>query len=511
MIGSTSTGTGQAPTYRLRALGAALLLPGLAGCVELGVAPPHAPTPAAEAPLVRMPSFAPIVDRVLPAVVNVAAVLPSGAADPEGEPGTDAPPNGLDELLRRFFALPPTPQPQQRQGISLGSGFIIDAAGYVVTANHVVANATEIAVVLHDDTRLPARLVGHDTLTDLALLKVEAGHPLPSVAWGDSNAVQVGDWVVAVGNPFGLGGTISSGILSARKRDLNSGPYDDFLQIDASINRGNSGGPTFDLSGGVIGITTAIYSPSGGSVGIAFAIPSSQARRVIEQLRSEGRIRHGWLGVRIQEVTPEIARSLGLHAAAGALTADIAADSPAAKAGLQTGDVILAYDGKPVHTPRELALAVAESLPGRKATLTIWRDRRESSLAVTIAELAEEAPPSPERRPESPHAEAASTVLGLALTPLTPEARQLFRLPAKLAGALVLSIAPDSPFSDTDIEPGDVITAIDRVPVTTPQQAVNRLGAAAKRHTGAVLLQLNRGGVNRFTALPLDGKGAQRE
>ena len=497
----------------LRSLGAALLLPGLAGCTAPGTEAPHMAAASAETPLVRMPSFAPIVNRVLPAVVNVAAVLPPGAGNPEDGPDTDDPPAGLDELLRRFFALPPAPH-QQRQGISLGSGFIIDPDGYVVTANHVVANATEIAVVLHDDTRLPARLVGHDTLTDLALLKIETDNPLPAVAWGDSNALQVGDWVVAVGNPFGLGGTISSGILSARKRNLNSGPYDDFLQIDASINRGNSGGPTFDLSGGVIGITTAIYSPSGGSVGIAFAIPSSQARPVIEQLRSQGRIRHGWLGVRIQEVTPEIARSLGLHEAEGVLTADIAADSPAAKAGLQTGDVILTYDGKPVHTPRELALAVAETLPGRKATLTIWHDRREATLAVTIAELADEAPPAgPEHRPEPPHADVASSVLGLSLTPLTPEARRLFRLPAALAGALVLSIAPDSPFSGLDIAPGDVITAIDRLPVTTPQQAVARLTEATKRHAGAVLLQLNRGGVNRFMALPLDGKGAgaQRE
>ncbi len=245
--------------------------------------------------------------------------------------------------------------------MALGSGFIIDPSGYIVTNNHVVENATKVTVVFQDGSKHPAKIIGRDPKTDLALLKIDAPQPLPYVTWGDSNAAQVGDWVLAVGNPFGLGGTVSSGIISARGRDIHAGPYDDFLQIDASINRGNSGGPTFNLDGKVIGINTAIYSPNGGSVGIGFAIPSSLAKPVIDQLRAHGKVERGWLGVQIQGVTPEIAKSLGLPKAEGALVADVNPDGPAAKSGIKQGDVILSYDGHDLAKMRDLPLEVAET------------------------------------------------------------------------------------------------------------------------------------------------------
>jgi serine protease Do len=347
-----------------------------------------------------LPSFAPVVQEVMPAVVNVSAVQRTNkAAADQRDPGVGGsqspvalrglPPSELDELLRRFF---------ERRGrgggagprvatLALGSGFIIDPGGYVVTDDHVVENAETVTIITQDATEYSARIAGRDPMTDLALLKIDTERALPYVRWGDSDAARIGDWVLAVGNPFGLDNTVSSGIISGRGRDIHAGLYDDFLQIDAAINRGNSGGPTFDLHGNVIGINTAIYSPNGGSVGIGFAIPANRARPVVEQLRARGRVERGWLGVRIQTVTPELVQSLRLPKPAGALVAKVAAGGPAAAAGFEPGDVILSVNGRDIRRMRDLPLVIAEAPVGQVAAVTVWRRNAEITLWPVIGEM----------------------------------------------------------------------------------------------------------------------------
>jgi serine protease Do len=347
-------------------------------------------------------SFAPIVQEVMPAVVNVSAVqrVSKAAVDQEEMRSgrvedrvalSGLPPSVVDELLRRFLDErrhkgEPDPDPKVAS-VALGSGFIIDPSGYVVTDDHVVENAEAVTVVVQDATEYPARIVGRDPLTDIALLKIDGARALPNVRWGDSDAARVGDWVLAIGSPFGLDNTVSSGIISGRGRDIHAGPYDDFLQIDAAMNRGNSGGPTFDLKGGVIGINTAIYSPNGGSVGIGFAIPANRARPVVEQLKEHGKVARGWLGVQIQPVTAEIARNLGLTNAAGALVAKVGAGSPAAAAGFEQGDVILSINGQEIRRMHDLPLVVAETPIGRAAAVTVWRRNAALALRPVIGEM----------------------------------------------------------------------------------------------------------------------------
>src|SRR3984893_12266702 len=352
-----------------------------------------------------VPSFATVVQEVMPAVVNVSAIqrVDKAAADEEKSEGVrsrnqvalrDLPPAVLDELLRRFL------DPRDRRAVSgpkvasvaLGSGFIIDPSGYVVTDDHVVENAEKVTIVVQDTTEYSARIVGRDPLTDLALLKIDAERPLSYVRWGDCDAARIGDWVLAIGNPFGLDNTVSSGIISGRGRDIHSGPYDDFLQIDAAMNRGNSGGPTFDLHGNVIGINTAIYSPNGGSVGIGFAIPANRAKPVLEQLKAHGKVTRGWLGIQIQQITPELVQSLGLPSAAGALVVKVGAGSPAATAGFEQGDVILAINGRDVRRMHELPLVIAETPIGRMAAVTVWRQ----NAALTLRPVISEMPTNPE-------------------------------------------------------------------------------------------------------------------
>jgi serine protease Do len=364
------------------------------GCTEA-----NSPYPASGggAPI---PSFAPIVQEVMPAVVNISAIRRVGAAAARAE-GSDngrnedrmvpngIPPSVLDELLRRFL------DTHGRSGstapkvasVALGSGFIVDPSGYIVTDDHVLEEADRVTVVISDTTEYPARIVGRDPLSDLALLKIDAARPLSFVRWGDSDTARVGDWVLAIGNPFGLDNTVSSGIISGRGRDLHTGPYDDFLQIDAAMNRGNSGGPTFDVRGTVIGVNTAIYSPNGGSVGIGFAIPANRARPVVEQLKNYGRVARGWLGVQVQEVTPEIARTLGLPKAEGALVAKVGPGSPAAVAGFAEGDVVLSANGQDIRRVHELPLAIAELPIGQTAAITVWRGNAALSLRPVISEM----------------------------------------------------------------------------------------------------------------------------
>ena len=358
-----------------------------------------------------VPSFAPLVREVMPAVVNVSAVRridrtaagrqdrDTGLSD-ERSALQDLPPEVLDEFLRRL--LDPRGRRAMRvpkvASVALGSGFVIDPSGYIVTDDHVVENADRVMIITKEAGEYPARIVGRDPLTDLALLKIEADRPLSYVRWGDSDTAQIGDWVLAIGSPFGLDNTVSSGIISGRGRNIHEGPYDDFLQIDAAINRGNSGGPTFDLEGNVIGVNTAIFSPNGGSVGIGFAIPANRARPVVEQLKTYGKVPRGWLGVQIQAVTLELARNLGLPSNAGALVAEVSAGSPAAAAGFEQGDVILSVNGRDIRGTRDLPLVIAETPIGRLAAVTVWR----RNATMTLRPLISQMPTNPEIA-EQPH------------------------------------------------------------------------------------------------------------
>ena len=330
------------------------------------------PATAITVPSAALPSFADMVARVRPAVVTITTTETRQAAA------------GPDQQFQRYFGNPREERPQTVQ--ALGSGFIVDAEGHIVTNNHVVEGATRVTVKLDDGRELVARIVGRDPRTDLAVLKVD-GANLPHLSLGDSDKVRVGDWVVAVGNPFGLGGTVTAGILSARGRDIQSGPYDDYLQVDAPINRGNSGGPLFGQDGSVIGVNTAIFSPTGGSIGIGFAIPSNLVQRVVAQVQATGRIERGWLGVATQGLDAGMAAALHLPNAEGALVADADADGPAAKAGLQPGDVVTAVDGQAVKSPRELARLIGDLRPNGHVALTLRRDGAERVVQVTLGEL----------------------------------------------------------------------------------------------------------------------------
>jgi serine protease Do len=489
-----------------RASAILLILLAAGGCAQLGGGDPRSSA--------AVPSFAPLVAEVLPAVVNVAAVERPRrtAADVSSMPAFDRARAGnealssstLDEVLRQL--LERRRQEQSRlPGLALGSGFIVDPRGYIVTDDHVLENADTIRVTLDDGTRYPARVVGRDPPTDLALIKIDAPRPLPYVRWGDSDDARVGDWVLAVGNPFGLDDSVSSGIISARSRDIHAGPYDDFLQIDAAINRGNSGGPTFDLDGRVIGINTAIYSPNGGSVGIGFAIPANLARPVIEQLEAHGRVERGWLGVEIQPMTPELAEGLGLKKATGALVAGVGSGGPAARAGFEQGDVILAVNGHDIEKMRDLPLAVAEMPIGQPAAVTVWRQNREIGLNPVIAEMppSEQASAGEVDEGEAPSPAPASLGSGLKLAPLTARGRAHLHIDAAVSGVVVTAIEEDSPFAGIDLEPGDVIQSINQQSVASPADAKARLDRAAAAGDRSVLLLINRHGDSRFVALPL--------
>jgi len=390
----TSWPVGGVQPHRSSLAGIALILSvGLALLSAACTQPDHGYPLTASQDRVRLPSLAPVVQAVMPAVVHVSAVQRPyrTSVGEEGSAGVrrskhqsadrGLPPAALDELLRRFFGMPELPIR------SSGSGFIIDPEGYIVTEDHIVGNAEKVTVTLQEGKRHGARIIGRDPKTDLALLKIEVDNPLPYVGWGDSDTARVGDWVVAIGNPFGLDATVSSGIISGRGRDIHLGSYDDFLQIDAAINLGNSGGPTFDLNGQVIGINTAIYSPNTGSVGIGFAVPANLAQPVIAQLKAHGKVKRGWLGVRIQDMTPELAQSFGLPKAEGGLVADVTADGPAARTGFAQGDVILSVNGHIIGKKRDLLLALAAMPIGQKAEVRVWRQNAEIVLWPVIGEM----------------------------------------------------------------------------------------------------------------------------
>jgi serine protease Do len=454
---------------------------------------------------IPLPSLAPLVERVSPAVVTVSAQMSRELAARSDQPAEESDQSTpFDDLLKRFQNR--GRRSQEREVIGLGSGFIIDPSGYVVTNNHVAGNSGKITVILQDSSRHAAKLVGRDEKTDLALLKIDVPTKLPYVSWGDSEKAKVGDWVVAVGNPFGLGGTVTAGIISALGRDINEGPYDDFIQIDAPINRGNSGGPTFDLSADVIGINTAIYSPSGGSVGIGFAVPSGTAKDVVAQLREHGYVTRGWLGVAVQSITPTIAKSLGLDPdqPTGALVASVTPNSPAAKAGIKQGDVILSANGHPIKTMHDLPRLVAATPIGQKLELTIRRNGKEMTVAATIAEIKEHQEQIATNTGTG--SEEKATSLGLQLSAIDPALRRQYRIPKEVEGVIVTNVASDSSAAMAGIEPGDVIVQVDQKPVKTPQQAAAELRQAAAKDN--ILLLLNRQGKSQFVGLSVGGSGS---
>jgi serine protease Do len=507
----------------VRGLPRSALIAGIAA-VALLVAPPpasaqdRAQSPAGDKnitaevqkqPTVTLPSLNPLVERVLPAVVSISARLSGEAAasaDRSADESNQSTP--FDDLLKRFFENRGMPH-AGREVMALGSGFIIDPAGYIVSNNHVVGNSEKITVILQDNSRHPAKVVGRDEKTDLALLKIDAKDKLPFVAWGDSNEAKVGDWVMAVGNPFSLGGTVTAGIISALGRNINEGPYDDFIQIDAPINRGNSGGPTFNLSGEVIGINTAIYSPSGGSVGIGFAVPSNTGKSVITQLKEHGKVTRGWLGVAIQGITPAMAKSLGVNPdePAGVIVASVTPNSPAAKAGLKPGDIILSADGKPVKTVHDLPRLVAAMPPGQKLEMTLRRSGKEMNVAATTSEMEQQEQQAAASTGSSTDDKPASASgLGLQLAAIDAGMRRQFRIPKEVEGVVVTKVAGDSPAASLGIEPGDVIVSVDQQPVKTPQEAAEQLKQAAAH--GNILLLLNRHGTSQFVGLSVQSPGS---
>ncbi len=446
--------------------------------------------------------FADLAEKLLPAVVNI-----STTQTVQGRSGPETPqlPPGFEEFFKEFFDRN-QPKQRKRKATSLGSGFIIDASGYVVTNNHVIQDAEEITVILQDDTRLDAELIGRDAKTDLAVLKVKTDKDLPAVSFGDSDKMRVGDWVVAIGNPFGLGGTVTAGIISARGRDINTGPYDDFLQTDASINRGNSGGPMFDLDGGVVGINTAIYSPSGGSIGIGFAIPSSIAESVVNQLIETGTVRRGWLGVHIQTVTDEIAETLGLEEGKGALVASVIKGGPAETATIEAGDVILEFNGKEVSQMRRLPRIVADTGVGKTVDVNLWRNNKKLTVQVTVGELEPDDAQVAATTDEAPKtgkggAEKAIDALGMTLAVITDALRQQFELGEDTKGLVVTAIAEGGPASEKGISPGDVIVEVSQEDVTGPDQVDELVKSADKSGRKSVLLLIDGQGRLRFVAV----------
>ncbi len=450
-------------------------------------------------------SFADLAEKLLPAVVNISTTQVIRPGSRRGPEMPQLPPGSpFEDFFKEFFDRQQRPDAPPRRATSLGSGFIIDSSGYVVTNNHVIADADEIKVILQDDTRLDAEIIGRDPKTDLALLKVKSKKRLPSVDWGDSDGLRVGDWVLAIGNPFGLGGTVTAGIVSARQRDIHSGPYDDFIQTDASINKGNSGGPLFNMKGQVVGVNSAIISPQGTSVGIGFSIPTALARPVIRQLRDFGRTRRGWLGVRIQSVTEEIAESLGLGKERGALVANVSEGGPAAKAGVKQGDIILRFDGKSVSEMRRLPRIVAETAVGKKVGLVVWRKGKEVSLKVQLGELEEaEKAQKVSLGPGGSPGKGSQTAetLGLTLSSITDDVRRRFELGDKAAGVVVTKVDASSSAGDKGIRPGDVIVEAGQDKVSKPEQIRAKVEDARKAGRKSVLLLVQRKDDLRFIAL----------
>ena len=501
---------------RLLAAAASIAIAGAIGlgAVTSGTAPVQAEAVRVTAP--QAPGFADVVEKVSPAVISVRV---KAKVQPTSDDGGFFQAPGLDDLpddhpMKRFFREfrgfgdGQNDRQQRRRErrdngprpVAQGSGFFISEDGYLVTNNHVVDGGAEFTVVMDDGRELDAKLIGTDPRTDLAVLKVDAdsASKFTYVDFADDSKVRVGDWVVAVGNPFGLGGTVTAGIVSARGRDIGAGPYDDFLQIDAAVNRGNSGGPAFNLNGEVVGINTAIFSPSGGNVGIAFAIPASTAREIVQDLIKDGSVQRGWLGVEIQPVTPEIADSLGIKKDTGVLVSNAQDDSPAKAAGLTAGDVITGVDGKDVSSPKELARMIGNIAPGKSVEVTVLRDGSSQDFTVKLGELPGSdklASAGGEQEQAAPQPSDSETLadLGLTVTPADDG-----------KGLVVTDVEPGSDAADRGLQAGDVINTVNTMDVSGAGDVTKAIEEAAKAGRKAVLVQITRQDASRFVTLPVD-------
>ncbi|HKP26674.1 MAG TPA: Do family serine endopeptidase [Dongiaceae bacterium] len=494
---------------RLLAGAAVATVLGLGAVAALPTVSPADTTPTATAApfIAGAPStFADLAAKVSPAVVNVSSTHVMTQQEQGGQQMPFDFPEGspFDQFFKQFQQQQRQQQKHPQKVTSLGSGFIIDASGYVVTNNHVVDGAKDIEVTLTDGAVYPAKVIGTDAKTDLALLKVEAKKPLPFVSFGNSDKMRIGDWVMAVGNPFGLGGTVTAGIVSARGRDIHEGPYDDFLQIDAAINQGNSGGPTFSTDGSVIGINTAIFSPSGGSVGIGFAIPSNLAKPIIAELKDQGHIDRGWLGVSIQPLTPELTQGMNLGSDKGALISSIQDNSPAAAAGLKSGDVVTRFGDHEIESPKDLSRAVAETASGASVPVKVWRDGSEKTISVKIAEMKEEvASADPSEQGGEPSASDTVDQLGATLAPVNDMTRQQFGLSEDAKGVVIADLEQDSALAEQGVRPGDVIERVNDRKIANPADVAKALQEtqADKRSVAVMLIESD--GNDRFVAVQI--------
>ncbi|HEV3248479.1 MAG TPA: Do family serine endopeptidase [Beijerinckiaceae bacterium] len=483
---------------------AAVLTPvGLSLALALVMGAP-APVSAARGP----GEISDVADQVVDAVVNISATTTEQVRGLKA-PG-DSQNTPFDDLFDDFFNrkrqgqgdVPPQP-PRMRKSNSLGSGFVIDPSGVVVTNNHVVGEASDIEVIFTDGSKLKAEVVGKDAKIDLAVLRVKPDKPLKAVKFGDSEKMRIGQWVMAVGNPFGLGGSVTAGIISARHRNIDSGSYDDYLQTDAAINRGNSGGPLFNLDGEVIGINTAILSPTGGSIGIGFAIPSNLARPVLDQLAQFGEVRRGWLGVQIQNVDESIAETLGLGKARGALVAGVDDRGPAKPAGIKKGDVIVKFNGDEVKESRDLPRMVAATPVGKLVEVVVIRDGKETPVNVTLGRLQDDKVAA--LTPPQNDTTALKKALGLDLSPLTDDLRRRYSIKDGVKGAVITGVDPNSTAADKRLQPGDVIVEIGQQPVSSPSDVAKLLDNLKKDGKKSALLYVaNAQGDMRYVALAME-------
>jgi serine protease Do len=483
---------------------------------------PFAVQAYAQAQIQTLPNVADLAEKLLPAVVEISVVSKVASASGDASPIPQIPDDSpfkdfFDEFLKKKQQQgqgddnsPPSPTPDDRSVNSMGSGFIIDATGLIVTNNHVVEGADSIQVHMQDGTIMKAELVGRDPKTDVAVIRVKPDKPLPKVDFGDSDSVRIGEWVIAIGNPFGLGGSVSLGIVSARNREINAGPYDDYIQTDAAINKGNSGGPLFDLNGKVMGINSAIFSPTGGSVGIGFSVPANTAKSVVNQLVKFGETRRGWLGVKIQMVTPDIAESMGMDKPRGALVADVTPGSPSEKAGLNAGDVIVQFDGRAINESKELPRVVAETEVGKEVSVMVIRDSKEKEVKVVLGRLEDGeklvAKAAGADTPPPASAPTTVTLLGMTVSSLSDELRTKFKTDEKVKGALVTEVAKDGVASEKGVTAGDVIMEAGGKPVETSADVSAAVDNATKDGKASVLLLIAKAGKTgetRFIALKL--------
>ena len=501
------TGAIPALSHRLRLLLAAICL----GAASVLISAPALSVPA----LARGPEgIADVAEKVIDAVVNISTsqtVEAKGGGDGRGTMPQLPPGSPFEEFFDDFFKNrhggpggPKGGDLQPHKTNSLGSGFIVDTAGIVVTNNHVIADADEISIIMNDGSKFKAELVGVDKKTDLAVLKFKPTKPLVAVKFGDSDKLRLGEWVIAIGNPFSLGGTVTAGIVSARNRDINSGPYDSYIQTDAAINRGNSGGPLFNLDGEVIGVNTLIISPSGGSIGIGFAVPSKTVAGVVDQLRQFGELRRGWLGVRIQQVTDEIAESLNIKPARGALIAGIDDKGPAKPAGIEPGDVVVTFDGKDIKEPKDLSRAVADTAVGKEVDVVIIRKGVEQTLKVTLGRLddGDKAVQAATKTQEPAEKPVTQKALGLDLASLSKDLRSRYKIKDSVKGVIITNVDTPSDAAEKRLSAGEVIVEVAQEAVSSAADVKKRVDQLKKDGKKSILLLVsNADGELRFVAL----------